>query len=477
MQHHRLFTLLHLGEVMSQRNTDENKEANDSARVAFVLPNLNVGGAQTVACEVASRLAKQGHQVSMILLNHSLDRAVNFPDESVQMYTANAKHRAGLHLSREILLSGQYLRIKPRQFPDRGSTIDSLEPFRRLHRKFGHPLVLTAPAISTVRRLIRYLRRSIGGLRRLLSATSPSLGLAGLFHPEFRTMLRLRKTLQDLDVDAAVSFLTNTNVLAIFASRGQSWRLVISERNDPARQKVRWPTRVLRKRWYREADVVSANSNIDDGVSQTFLGVQSTTYLPNPVSLDISIAQRAEVPVISFVGRLVPQKNVDLLIRACQPLMMTGIVGRLDIVGDGSERESLIELANTLGIGSRVEFHGFHDNPWKFVSGAWCLVLPSDFEGTPNSALEALARGIPVICASGSPGPSELVRQVDARLIFTEGSRVDLTRALALVCSESFTERDISSECQAAVRLFEWESIQTIWLQALGRRGVAEQDL
>jgi glycosyltransferase involved in cell wall biosynthesis len=107
-----------------------------------------------------------------------------------------------------------------------------------------------------------------------------------------------------------------------------------------------------------------------------------------------------------YVGRLVPYKACDLALRAAAPLIQSG-KARLSIVGDGSERMALEDLAKALGVESMVSFCGWlsHEETLKHLQDADVLVFPSVREFGGGVVFEALASGVvPVVAAFGGPG-------------------------------------------------------------------------
>lgn len=81
----------------------------------------------------------------------------------------------------------------------------------------------------------------------------------------------------------------------------------------------------------------------------------------------------------AFVGRLVPSKGTEILLRACAQLKRTGRDFRLKIIGDGPERKRLEALARELGLGDSVSFLGFLSTEQREenLSGATAVVMPS----------------------------------------------------------------------------------------------------
>lgn len=164
----------------------------------------------------------------------------------------------------------------------------------------------------------------------------------------------------------------------------------------------------LTQRWRRSRSLGRANGLI--AANRVAAGLLSrvspktlTTTIPQ---LGVSIP-RMLTPVphqgftIGFVGRLVPEKGLDLLLRAC-----VRVLGRWDllVVGSGPAQEELEAMAERLGIASRVTWLGAL--PQDDLSMVWprldCLVAPARttrqwVEPHGRSVIEAMSYGVPVI--------------------------------------------------------------------------------
>jgi glycosyltransferase involved in cell wall biosynthesis len=101
---------------------------------------------------------------------------------------------------------------------------------------------------------------------------------------------------------------------------------------------------------------------------------------------------------IGFLGRLVPVKQVDHMLRMIRTLDDTQ-PGRwaLHIAGDGPLRSQLQGLAVELGLERSVTFHGFLPNPLPLLAQMDLFLFASAHEGLPMTALEALSLGVPII--------------------------------------------------------------------------------
>lgn len=108
------------------------------------------------------------------------------------------------------------------------------------------------------------------------------------------------------------------------------------------------------------------------------------------------------------IGRLVEQKNYPLMLRAL------ALVGHdqdwsLDVLGDGPLLKALRDLAAELNIADRVTFHGFVEDPLRFLGKAHALLLSSAWEGQGAVLLEALACGCPVIATYSTAAVGEVL--------------------------------------------------------------------
>lgn len=139
--------------------------------------------------------------------------------------------------------------------------------------------------------------------------------------------------------------------------------------------------------------------------------------------------------VILGVGRLEPEKNFSLLIRAFQEIARQKSDVVLAIVGDGSEKNNLSALAARLGVTERVHFWGGQVDPAAYYAVATVLAVPSYFEGWGRVAIEALQAGCPVVMTDvGLAG--EVVRDGENGLVVPVGDQAKLTAAIGRILGD-----------------------------------------
>ena len=111
----------------------------------------------------------------------------------------------------------------------------------------------------------------------------------------------------------------------------------------------------------------------------------------------IQLDEPADAFLVVAIGRLVPIKRIDRLVRSFAILAGMVANARLVIVGDGAERPALEALVAELGLGSRVRFAGWQADTPAWYAAADVVALTSDREGTPLALIEAAAAGRPVV--------------------------------------------------------------------------------
>lgn len=144
--------------------------------------------------------------------------------------------------------------------------------------------------------------------------------------------------------------------------------------------------------------------------------------------------------VIGAVGRLEPQKRFDLLLETFASLQAALPRLHLVIVGDGSLRQALAAQVAALGLERDVTLTGQRSDIARLHDAFDLFVQSSDYEGTPNAVLEAMALETPIV-ATDVGGTRDLARPDLEALIVPPGNRDTLGRAIATALSDPAAAR------------------------------------
>lgn len=169
--------------------------------------------------------------------------------------------------------------------------------------------------------------------------------------------------------------------------------------------------------------------------------VRALEVVHNAVLFDVPSAQATctddRPPKIVVVGRLSPEKGVDVLLEACALLRSAGTRFTLTVVGDGPERASLEALVVARQLSDVVHFDGHQPDPRPYYADSDLLVIPSRSEGLPNVLLEAIAYDLPVVATRVGAVP-EVLTDATVGLICPPGDAEALSRCISLALPATY---------------------------------------
>jgi glycosyltransferase involved in cell wall biosynthesis len=147
--------------------------------------------------------------------------------------------------------------------------------------------------------------------------------------------------------------------------------------------------------------------------------------------------RRDELTVL-HVGRLIPRKGVDRLVRATADAARE-VPLRLVLVGDGPEEAALRRLAAALGIADRVEFRGFADQPAlpALYAEGDVFAMPTLDDPFGIVLLEAAASGLPIVASPFAGASLDLVAEGESGYLVEPDDRSGWTRALVRLAQDT----------------------------------------
>ncbi len=215
----------------------------------------------------------------------------------------------------------------------------------------------------------------------------------------------IKKTLSEIKPDVTVNFWFQSAYMTALMKKSITGKVVYSERGDPSDKEYGGIIGVIRKLTLPRIDGFVFQSK----GAQSFFNkvVQSrSVVIPNPVFVKADDYPEVKVrkKVIVTVGRLHPQKNQKLLVDAFAHIADCIPEYTLEIYGEGELKNELQKQIDDLNLTNRVFLKGTSKEIHRLIYDASLFVLSSDYEGLPNTLLEAMALGIPSISTDCKPG-------------------------------------------------------------------------
>jgi glycogen synthase len=212
------------------------------------------------------------------------------------------------------------------------------------------------------------------------------------------------------------------------------------------------------------ADAVIVNSRmVARELAARDLGSHASIVIPNGVDLSIfrpphPASRRAHT--ILFVGRLVDQKGVDLLLQAFRVLLFKLPSARLIIAGDGYQMLYLEKLCRYLGISDEVRFLGWQTGSSliHLYQGARAVAMPSRYEPFGLVALEALACATPVV-ASETGGLAEIISDGVQGYLVPIDDHLRLAQRLAILLFDQSHSNELGKAGRDRATEFSWTRV------------------
>jgi len=178
----------------------------------------------------------------------------------------------------------------------------------------------------------------------------------------------------------------------------------------------------------------------------------------SPIRTELGIPAVAKV--VMMVSRLNPQKGIEHLLESVPAILARVpdawfvIVGDV-VMGSSAEEEAyaclLASRARELGVAGRVVFTGLRRDIPNLLAAADLSVLPSLSEGLPNSVIEAMAAGLPVV-ATKVGGIPELIQQGRNGLLVAPGNKSALVESITALLSNPFLSRRLGEAARIRIK-------------------------
>jgi glycosyltransferase involved in cell wall biosynthesis len=244
--------------------------------------------------------------------------------------------------------------------------------------------------------------------------------------------------------DLVQAFLFHANLVSRIAARRANVRQVVcgirvAERNSRWHLWLdRWTTRLV------DRYVCVSESVAEFCRTRARLPPERVLVIPNGIDCQRYPARDPVAPIllgvpadrrlVTFVGRLEPQKGLRWLIESAPQWLARLSDCDLVVVGRGPEQSSLQRLCDEAGIAERVHWVGWRADVPQVLAASHLLVLPSRWEGMPNAVLQAMASRLPVL-ATDVEGVRELLGENAEPQVVSYGDTRALVDKLVAILS------------------------------------------
>lgn len=237
--------------------------------------------------------------------------------------------------------------------------------------------------------------------------------------------------------------------------------------------------KTLRSFYVRIADaVITPSQHVASLVEGWKIDPSKINVIYNAIDIhDIPLSSRSDLRlelnlsrnVVLTVGRLIPLKRVDQIIKVISQIETANLV----IVGDGPQELELKKLSLTLGCADRIRFTSRLNQKevYKYMKASDVFVLNSITEGLPLVIIEAMSCGLPVI-ATNVGGTPEIVKDRETGLLIEPGNKEQLKEAIECLLIDRDLRGRLVENARKQLGKFSWahlveQTLEIILLQGM----------
>ncbi|MCK5608124.1 glycosyltransferase family 4 protein [Candidatus Pacearchaeota archaeon] len=209
-------------------------------------------------------------------------------------------------------------------------------------------------------------------------------------------------------------------------------------------------------------EVISVSSVTGNNLRLLGVNVENVHLVSNGMDLK----RIAEIPQstvecdIIFIGRLIREKNVDVLIKSVDYLREKLPDVMCHIIGDGPEKERLMKFAEDSDVMSNIRFSGFmeYEDIIARIKASKVLVLPSTREGFGMVVIEAFACGVPVITVNDKRNAASLLVNEDTGFVVNLDSR-EICDAVHMLIKDDMLHESMAAASKEVAEDYDWNGI------------------
>ena len=192
------------------------------------------------------------------------------------------------------------------------------------------------------------------------------------------------------------------------------------------------------------------------------------TVIPNANTFATSQAAALENKKVIAIGRYTYQKGFERLIEAWNILSPEFPGWKLDIIGNGEERDKLQDLIHAYHLDGQVTLVSPTKSIDKVYLDASLLAMSSRYEGLPMVLLEAQAFGLPIVSFACKCGPKDIVTDGETGFLAAENDIKGLAQQMAKLMENTQLRKQMGRKAKEASRRYAEDAVMAKWMELFG---------
>lgn len=274
-----------------------------------------------------------------------------------------------------------------------------------------------------------------------------------------RLLPYIRYTTKRIKPDRVLVFGDWFSPVTLLALTATQFQVYISDRTIPD-YSFRFPIPQLKKWLYpKSAGFIAQTQRSKDFKFKEFGGKLRVKVIPNALpEFKDNGSEDGTLKKIIYVGRFAWEKDPEILIRAFAQVTRHHPTWKLEMAGTGPLLDSMKALSRGLGLEKNLCFLGKVSGVAALYQSASILVLPSVIEGFPNTLIEAMSFGLPIVCFADIPHEDILTHNLDGWIVKERTSEA-LSEAIRFLIEKENFRNELGSNAEISAKRFDKEII------------------
>ena len=195
-------------------------------------------------------------------------------------------------------------------------------------------------------------------------------------------------------------------------------------------------------------------------------------FIPNCIDSEHKDVSKLTEKSLIAIGRLSKEKGFDDLLKLYKKIANKYPDWKLNIIGDGMQKNYLLDLAKELKLGEKVVFHGFQNKEYinSMLKESSIYLMTSHTECFPIVLLEAMSYGIPCLSYTSAQGANEIIKDdVTGYLIDNRDENIMIEKIESLINDEKLRKK-LGKSAREESKNYSGEVILDKWTKLINRR-------
>lgn len=263
--------------------------------------------------------------------------------------------------------------------------------------------------------------------------------------------------------DSIICLSYTDKIIATPIAETLKMKVIWMEHLIPGKKHRKSPYRSLLVSESKHAQIVTVSKAAMNGLVELGLPKDRFTIIPPATWIPETAKELTDSPVIGCISRLHKEKNVQMLLDAFREVLREIPDAKLEIYGDGPERQALEAVVKERRQTESITFHGWVDTRTGVYETFRVLAVPSKKESFGMAALEAEAHGIPVVATKVGGLVEAVAHQVTGLLVADDDAEA-MSRALLRILKDKALGEKLGAQGRAlAESLYTKQKLVDAW--------------